>query len=105
MTWTCPCEWPMRRDASTCWCGGALRPMRRAPVAPILSTEDCARESVSYEGMTFREAKIAAHKRFVRDYYAPLYERCAGNISAVARESGVDNRRQVRLHLRQAGIR
>lgn len=106
MIYLCLCTWPTRRDASTCWCGGAMRAMQRAlPVPPLLPTEQIARVAPGYDGLTFRDAKSEAMRRLVRDYFVPLFERCAGNISAVARESGVENRMQVRRHLKAAGLR
>jgi DNA-binding NtrC family response regulator len=101
----CLCTWPTRRDASTCWCGGAFRSLQRAlPAAPLLPTEQLARVATGYDGLTFQEAKVSAMKRFTREYFAPLLARCGGNISAVAREAGVE-RARLRYCLKAAGLR
>jgi DNA-binding NtrC family response regulator len=103
-TWTCPCEFPMRRDAETCWCGGAWRPVRRVPTTSILPTEQLARVAPGYDGMLFQDAKREALRRFTRDYFAPLLARCRGNISAIAREAGIE-RGRLRNCLKAVGLR
>ncbi|MGH7272023.1 MAG: sigma 54-interacting transcriptional regulator [Polyangiaceae bacterium] len=58
-------------------------------------------------GMTsataFGEAKRAAVAAFERDYFTGLARRCKGNVSEMARQSGME-RHHVRAYLRRCGI-
>ncbi len=68
---------------------------RRRPAAPGSSGEDGDRR--------FGEAKRAAIAAFERDYFTGLARRCKGNVSEMARQSGME-RHHVRAYLRKYGI-
>lgn len=108
MTWTCPCSFPIpiRRDASTCYCGGAfvVRTPPPEPTTPILPTEELARITSTYDGLTYQEAKQQVLRQLVGDYFPALLDRCCGNLSAAERESGVQ-RAHIRQHMKALGLR
>jgi DNA-binding NtrC family response regulator len=65
-----------------------------ASILPLRSGEDAA---------SFGEAKRAAIAAFERDYFTGLARRCKGNVSEMARQSGME-RHHVRAYLRKYGI-
>jgi DNA-binding NtrC family response regulator len=54
-------------------------------------------------GTGFSDAKRTAVAAFERDYFASLAKRCKGNVSEMARQSGME-RHHVRAYLRKYGI-
>jgi two-component system, NtrC family, response regulator GlrR len=88
-------RWPgnvreLRNAVERALAGGAVALGEPAEVAPA--------------ELPFKEAKERIVDAFTRDYLARLYERCKGNVSQMARESGI-NRNHVALLLERHGIR
>ena len=54
-------------------------------------------------GTGFSDAKRTAVAAFERDYFTGLARRCKGNVSEMARQSGME-RHHVRAYLRKYGI-
>ncbi len=52
---------------------------------------------------TFYQSKKAVIEAFERDYFSTLASRCDGNVSEMARQSGM-KRHHVRAYLRRHGI-
>ncbi len=69
---------------------------RDGDVGPASARDEAAGEM----GATFTESKRNAVATFERDYFAALVKRCAGNLSAMARQAGME-RHHVRAYLRK----
>ena len=80
---------------------GALTEMHEPHFTPhTAATNEMA---VSFKGKSFQEAKHDVLARFEREYFAGLYEEAKGNISEIARRSGME-RAHVRTYLKRHGI-
>jgi DNA-binding NtrC family response regulator len=110
--------WIEQRMASHDWPGNVRELVNVASVAATLADEPAAIDDVltlardvgAAEGQLmpasgggFGEAKRAAVAAFERDYFTGLAKRCKGNISEMARQSGME-RHHVRAYLRKYGI-
>jgi DNA-binding NtrC family response regulator len=112
--------WIEQRMASHDWPGNVRELVNVATVAALLADEPgalddaltLARDEASIEAPRspgdaadagFTEAKRAAIGAFERDYFASLARRCKGNVSEMARQSGME-RHHVRAYLRKLGI-
>jgi DNA-binding NtrC family response regulator len=110
--------WIEQRMASHDWPGNVRELVNVASVAATLADEPAsiddvltlARDVGASEGQRmpapgggFGEAKRAAVASFERDYFIGLAKRCKGNISEMARQSGME-RHHVRAYLRKYGI-
>jgi DNA-binding NtrC family response regulator len=112
--------WVEQRMASHDWPGNVRELVNVATVAAMLADEPgaiddaltLARDQASVDAPRatgeapdtgFTEAKRAAIAVFERDYFSGLARRCKGNISEMARQSGME-RHHVRAYLRKLGI-
>jgi DNA-binding NtrC family response regulator len=110
--------WIEQRMASHDWPGNVRELVNVASVAATLADEPSAIDDVltlardvgAVEGQRmpasgggFGEAKRAAVATFEREYFTGLAKRCKGNISEMARQSGME-RHHVRAYLRKYGI-
>jgi DNA-binding NtrC family response regulator len=114
--------WIEQRMASHDWPGNVRELMNVASVAATLADEpgaiddvltlardeagmDLPRTGSSGEGGegSFGDEKRAAIATFERDYFTGLARRCKGNVSEMARQSGME-RHHVRAYLRKYGI-
>jgi DNA-binding NtrC family response regulator len=112
--------WIEQRMASHDWPGNVRELVNVASVAATLADEPGAIDDVltlardeagidashatGEDGETgFSDAKRTAIAVFERDYFAGLAKRCKGNVSEMARQSGME-RHHVRAYLRKYGI-
>jgi DNA-binding NtrC family response regulator len=109
--------WIEQRMASHDWPGNVRELVNVASVAATLADEPgaiddvlmLARDEVAIDGLTghgrtaFSEAKRASITTFERDYFTGLAKRCKGNVSEMARQSGME-RHHVRAYLRKHRI-
>jgi DNA-binding NtrC family response regulator len=110
--------WIEHRMASHDWPGNVRELSNVASVAATLADDPgaiddvlaLARNDVAIErsgrgpsGTDFGEAKRLAIGQFEQDYFTSLARRCHGNISEMARQSGME-RHHVRAYLRKYGI-
>ncbi len=110
--------WIEQRMASHDWPGNVRELVNVASVAATLADEPgaiddvltLARDEGAVEGPRvpgasggFGEAKRGAVAAFEREYFTGLAKRCKGNISEMARQSGME-RHHVRAYLRKYGI-
>ena len=110
--------WIEQRMASHDWPGNVRELVNVASVAATLADDPAAIDDVltltreggdaglpgsSGGGTAFGEAKRAAVAAFERDYFGSLAKRCKGNVSEMARQSGME-RHHVRAYLRKYGI-
>ena len=110
--------WIEQRMASHDWPGNVRELVNVASVAATLADEPGAIDDVltlardeagtdgprtTANGTGFGEAKRAAISVFERDYFGGLAKRCKGNVSEMARQSGME-RHHVRAYLRKYGI-
>jgi DNA-binding NtrC family response regulator len=109
--------WVERRMASHDWPGNVRELVNIASVGATLADDPGAIEDVLtlaradafLEGpgrspaTAFHAAKRAAVGAFERDYFVGLARRCKGNVSEMARQSGME-RHHVRAYLRKHGI-
>jgi DNA-binding NtrC family response regulator len=113
--------WIEQRMASHDWPGNVRELVNVASVAATLADEPGAIDDVltlardesidvpramrdaGAEGDGFGDAKRAAIAAFERDYFTGLARRCKGNVSEMARQSGME-RHHVRAYLRKYGI-
>lgn len=79
---------------------GALTEMHEPHFTPHTPANEM---SPSFRGKSFQEAKHDVLARFEREYFASLYEEAKGNISEIARRSGME-RAHVRTYLKRHGI-
>jgi DNA-binding NtrC family response regulator len=113
-------SWIEQRMASHDWPGNVRELVNVASVAATLADEPGAIDDVltlardeaggeipravgSEGGTGFSEAKRGAVAAFERDYFTGLARRCRGNVSEMARQSGME-RHHVRAYLRKYGI-
>jgi len=112
-------SWIEQRMASHDWPGNVRELVNVASVAATLADEPGAIDDVltltrdeapapplvSGEGgeSGFTDAKRAAISAFERDYFTSLARRSKGNVSEMARQSGME-RHHVRAYLRKYGI-
>jgi DNA-binding NtrC family response regulator len=109
--------WIEQRMASHDWPGNVRELVNVASVAATLADEPgaiddvlmLARDEVAVDGLSgrggtaFSEAKRAAIATFERDYFIGLARRSKGNVSEMARQSGME-RHHVRAYLRKYRI-
>jgi len=108
--------WIEQRFAGYDWPGNVRELVNVAQVAAMLAdtpeaiddvltlARDTSASTPSSHGMTaFSEAKRQAIAGFERDYFLNLAKRCKGNVSEMARQSGME-RHHVRAYLRKYGI-
>jgi DNA-binding NtrC family response regulator len=111
--------WIEQRMASHDWPGNVRELVNVASVAATLADEPGAIDDVltlardeaalggegphGGAGGAFSEAKRTAVASFERDYFTGLAKRCKGNVSEMARQSGME-RHHVRAYLRKYGI-
>jgi DNA-binding NtrC family response regulator len=110
--------WIEQRMASHDWPGNVRELVNVASVAATLADEPgaiddvltLARDEAVVEGPRlpgpgtgFGDAKRSAVAAFEREYFTGLAKRCKGNISEMARQSGME-RHHVRAYLRKYGI-
>jgi DNA-binding NtrC family response regulator len=111
--------WIEQRMASHDWPGNVRELVNVASVAATLADEPGAIDDVltlarddsslaseaSRVGAAggFSDAKRSAIAAFERDYFSSLAKRCKGNVSEMARQSGME-RHHVRAYLRKYGI-
>jgi DNA-binding NtrC family response regulator len=110
--------WIEQRMAAHDWPGNVRELVNVASVAATLADEPgsiddvltLARDQAEVEGprqagagTAFGDAKRSAIATFERDYFTGLAKRCKGNISEMARQSGME-RHHVRAYLRKHGI-
>jgi DNA-binding NtrC family response regulator len=111
-------SWIEQRMGSHDWPGNVRELVNVASVAATLADEPgaiddvltLARDEAVVEmprmggtGTGFGDAKRTAIAAFERDYFAGLAKRCKGNVSEMARQSGME-RHHVRAYLRKYGI-
>jgi DNA-binding NtrC family response regulator len=108
-------EWIERRLGSYDWPGNVRELVNVAQVAATLADTPeaiddvltLARDSVADEpqraATAFAEAKRGAISAFERDYFTQLSRGSKGNVSEMARQSGME-RHHVRAYLRKYGI-
>jgi DNA-binding NtrC family response regulator len=112
-------SWIEQRMGSHDWPGNVRELVNVASVAATLADEPgaiddvltLARDEAAIEmprmtgsgGTGFSDAKRTAIAAFERDYFAGLAKRCKGNVSEMARQSGME-RHHVRAYLRKYGI-
>jgi DNA-binding NtrC family response regulator len=110
-------SWIEQRMASHDWPGNVRELVNVASVAATLADEPgaiddvltLARDGPAVEGMrgsgatAFTEAKRSAIAAFEREYFSGLAKRCKGNVSEMARQSGME-RHHVRAYLRKYRI-
>jgi DNA-binding NtrC family response regulator len=106
--------WIEQRMASHDWPGNVRELVNVVSVAATLADDPGAiddvltlvRDATDHQGTggtAFGEAKRAAVGTFERDYFSSLARRCKGNVSEMARQSGME-RHHVRAYLRKYGI-
>ncbi len=110
--------WIEQRMAAHDWPGNVRELVNVASVAATLADEPgsiddvltLARDEAAGEGprqpgagTAFGDAKRSAIAAFERDYFTGLAKRCKGNVSEMARQSGME-RHHVRAYLRKHGI-
>jgi DNA-binding NtrC family response regulator len=110
--------WIERRMASHDWPGNVRELVNVASVAATLADDPAAiddvltlaRDVAEFDGAgavgggtAFGDAKRLAVSAFERDYFTGLAKRCKGNVSEMARQSGME-RHHVRAYLRKYGI-
>jgi DNA-binding NtrC family response regulator len=110
--------WIEQRMASHDWPGNVRELVNVASVAATLADEPGAIDDVlmlardesavdglggGREGTAFSQAKRAAVATFEREYFSGLAKRCKGNVSEMARQSGME-RHHVRAYLRKHRI-
>jgi DNA-binding NtrC family response regulator len=109
--------WIEQRMASHDWPGNVRELVNVASVAATLAEEPGAIDDVlmltrdeaavdglrSGGGTAFSEAKRVAISAFEREYFSGLAKRCKGNVSEMARQSGME-RHHVRAYLRKYRI-
>ena len=111
--------WIEQRMASHDWPGNVRELVNVASVAATLADEPGAIDDVltlardealaepprvsEEPGTGFTDAKRAAVGAFEREYFSSLAKRCKGNVSEMARQSGME-RHHVRAYLRKYGI-
>jgi DNA-binding NtrC family response regulator len=110
--------WIEQRMASHDWPGNVRELVNVASVAATLADDPAAIDDVLTlargvaesqgadglgRGSAFGDAKRAAVSAFERDYFTGLAKRCKGNVSEMARQSGME-RHHVRAYLRKYGI-
>jgi DNA-binding NtrC family response regulator len=110
--------WIEQRMASHDWPGNVRELVNVASVAATLSDEPGAIDDVlmlardeavgdgmagGREGTAFSQAKRASVATFEREYFTGLAKRCKGNVSEMARQSGME-RHHVRAYLRKHRI-
>ena len=109
--------WIEQRMASHDWPGNVRELVNVASVAATLADEPgaiddvllLARDEVAVDrlsgggGTAFSEAKRASIAAFEREYFSGLTKRCKGNVSEMARQSGME-RHHVRAYLRKYRI-
>jgi two-component system, NtrC family, response regulator HydG len=106
--------WIEQRMASHDWPGNVRELVNVASVAATLADTPGAIDDVltltrephqtgSQPATAFTEAKRAAVAAFERDYFASLAKRAKGNVSEMARQSGME-RHHVRAYLRKYGV-
>jgi DNA-binding NtrC family response regulator len=111
-------SWIEQRMASHDWPGNVRELSNVASVAATLADDPAAIDDVltlardeasmgapqsGAKTSAFNEAKRAALGAFERDYFGGLARRCKGNVSEMARQSGME-RHHVRAYLRKYGI-
>ncbi len=109
-------SWIEQRMASHDWPGNVRELVNVASVAATLAdtpgaiddvltlARDEAQEAPGSHGSTaFSEAKRAAVAGFEREYFTSLAKRAKGNVSEMARQSGME-RHHVRAYLRKYGV-
>ncbi|HEX8796788.1 MAG TPA: sigma 54-interacting transcriptional regulator [Polyangiaceae bacterium] len=111
-------SWIEQRMGSHDWPGNVRELVNVASVAATLADEPGAIDDVltlardeaavemartSGDGAGFSDAKRTAIAAFERDYFSGLAKRCKGNVSEMARQSGME-RHHVRAYLRKYGI-
>jgi DNA-binding NtrC family response regulator len=69
----------------------------------MLARDEASIDHPSGRGTAFSEAKRGAISEFEREYFGGLTKRCKGNISEMARQSGME-RHHVRAYLRKYKI-
>jgi DNA-binding NtrC family response regulator len=110
------CDWIERRLGTYDWPGNVRELVNVVQVAATLAdTPDAiddvltlARDAVDKGGAerpqtAFAEAKKGAIATFERDYFSHLSRAAKGNVSEMARQSGME-RHHVRAYLRKYGI-
>jgi DNA-binding NtrC family response regulator len=110
--------WIEQRMASHDWPGNVRELVNVASVAATLADEPGAIDDVlmlardeaaidgigiGREGTAFSQSKRAAIATFEREYFTGLAKRCKGNVSEMARQSGME-RHHVRAYLRKHKI-
>src|SRR4029079_11578533 len=107
--------WIEQRMASHDWPGNVRELVNVASVGAALATPPGAIDDVlplardpgdkhaSEPATAFSEAKRAAIASFERDYFSVLSKRANGNVSEMARQSGME-RHHVRAYLRKYSI-
>ena len=107
--------WIEQRRAAYDWPGNLRELVNVASVAAALAHDAGAIDDVLTlaadeaalggrgAGTAFSAAKRAAVAAFERDYFTELVRRCDGNVSEMARQSGME-RHHVRAYLRKYGI-
>jgi DNA-binding NtrC family response regulator len=109
--------WLEQRMASHDWPGNVRELVNVAGVAATLAQDPTAIDDVltlardagadgprgAASGTAFGEAKRSAIAAFEREYFTGLARRCKGNVSEMARQSGME-RHHVRAYLRKHGI-
>ena len=110
--------WIEQRMASHDWPGNVRELVNVASVAATLADEPGAIDDVlmlardeagadglggGHDGTAFSRAKRAAIGAFEREYFTGLAKRCKGNVSEMARQSGME-RHHVRAYLRKHKI-
>jgi DNA-binding NtrC family response regulator len=109
--------WIEQRMASHDWPGNVRELANMASVAAAVADDPAALEDVMTlarsdvllegpgrsSGTAFNAAKRAAIGAFERDYFTGLARRSKGNVSEMARQSGME-RHHVRAYLRKYGI-
>jgi DNA-binding NtrC family response regulator len=112
-------SWIEHRMGSHDWPGNVRELVNVASVAATLADEPGAIDDVltlardkdaadvpraiGESGTAFGDAKRSAVSAFERDYFTGLAKRCKGNVSEMARQSGME-RHHVRAYLRKYGI-
>jgi DNA-binding NtrC family response regulator len=110
--------WIEQRMASHDWPGNVRELVNVASVAATLADEPGAIDDVlmlardeagvdglggGHDGTAFSRSKRAAITAFEREYFTGLAKRCKGNVSEMARQSGME-RHHVRAYLRKHRI-
>jgi DNA-binding NtrC family response regulator len=110
--------WIEQRMASHDWPGNVRELVNVASVAATLADEPGAIDDVlmlardeagvdglggGHDGTAFSRSKRAAITAFEREYFTSLAKRCKGNVSEMARQSGME-RHHVRAYLRKHRI-